>query len=80
MVDLDGLLEQPVEEQAAMVGAAAVEAERELVEVVVELPAVTEASARQPAQRRFRPLFIRQKRCPPHAGQAKPPGQRSPAR
>ena len=37
VVDLDGLLEQSVEEQAAVVGAATVEAEGVLVEVVVEL-------------------------------------------
>ncbi len=37
MLELNGLLEQPVEEEAAVAGAAAVEAEGELVEVVVEL-------------------------------------------
>ena len=37
MVELNSLLEQAVEEQAAVVRAAAVEAERELIEVVVEL-------------------------------------------
>src|SRR6266536_638401 len=38
MVELDGLLEQAVEEQAAMSRAAAVEAERELRQVVVQVP------------------------------------------
>jgi hypothetical protein len=37
VVELDGLLEQAVEEQTAMVRAAAVEAERELRQLVVEV-------------------------------------------
>ena len=36
-LDLHGLLEEPVEEQAAVIRAATVEAERELVQVVIEL-------------------------------------------
>lgn len=41
------------------------------------VPAVTEASARQPAQRTFRPLLIRQKRRSPQIEQAKPSCQRN---
>src|SRR6266545_2748080 len=50
-LELDSLLEEPVEEQATVVGAAAVEAEGELVEVVVELlrPHRALMGAEQPA-------------------------------
>jgi hypothetical protein len=43
--ELNGLLEQSVEEQAAVAGAAAVEAEGELVQVVVELLRATDGIA-----------------------------------
>src|SRR5713101_7636186 len=36
-VDLDDLLEEPVEEQAACLGASAIEPERELVQIVVQV-------------------------------------------
>jgi hypothetical protein len=51
MIELDGLLEQAVEEQAAMSRAAVVEAERELRQVVVEVLGADGAlvGAEQPA-------------------------------
>jgi hypothetical protein len=53
-LDLDGLFEQPVEEETAVVGAAAVEAEGEFVQVVVELRRADGAlvGAEQPALER----------------------------
>lgn len=44
------------------------------------VPAVIELSARQLAQRRFRPLLMRQPLVAPQTEQPKPPGQRSRAR
>jgi hypothetical protein len=44
VLDLDRLLEQVVEDEAAVAGAAAVEAEGELVRVVVEVLATTRSS------------------------------------
>ena len=62
VLDLDGLLEESVEEEAAVTRAAAVEAEGELVEVVVELLRADGAlvGAEQPAfQKRGDPVHAR---------------------
>ena len=85
MLELYGLLEKSVEEEAAVARATAVEAEGELVEVVVELlgslvaakivPAVSEVSLRQEAQRQS-PRESCHAFVARQDGQTKPSGQR----
>ena len=70
---------QALTQQAAAVIGNQRQLEMKLARQMTEVEKL-QASARQALQQRFRPSLIRQNCRPPHLRQAKPSGQRKPAR